>query len=264
MSSCSTVDIPATTGNVTTESFSSTIVGDEYLLRIRLPPNYDTSVELSYPLVLQLDPTFAGLQQFDITTGLISAHAGDGSWRDAIVVGVDYPDDPGLRNRDYIPPDEPDPQYAGDGADHFYDMLARELLPKLAADYRIDPGHRYLLGHSNGGVFVWYAALRHDPALGPPLFSGAVAADNGYDEALFTYERWHAQRSSDLPMTIYATRAIYNGAGQKVTFDALLKRLADRKYPSLRLEPDELETDHGGAILPSYAAGLELLLGGQS
>ena len=134
------------------------------------------------------------------------------------MVGVDYPRDDSLRERDYGLPDPPRPAFDGEGADRFYRMLTEELLPQLSEDHPIDADRRFILGHSNGGIFVWYALLRHDPATGAPLFRGGVAADNGYPEPLFTYERWHHERSSDLPVSLTATRAVYNGGLQKVTF----------------------------------------------
>lgn len=256
--SCAEAPPPAT-GELVEERFDSAIVDDSYLLRIRLPPDYDP--ESAYPLVVQLDPTFVGLQQYAITVGLISDYGGQGLWDEAIVVGVDY-DDPSLRERDYLPPEPPDPEFLGEGADRFYRVLAEELVPSIEADYAIDPERRYLLGHSNGGVFAWYAALRHDPIEPAPLFAGIVAADNGYPEALFTYERWHDERAEDLPLTIFATRATFNGAVQKVAFDGMIERLRGRGYPRLTLETNVLETDHGGAVWPSYERGLELFLGG--
>jgi hypothetical protein len=112
-------------------------------------------------------------------------------------------------------------------------------------------------------VFAWYAAFRHVPSE-PPLFSGIVAADCGYDEALFTLERWHAERSESLPIVLYASRAVFNGAGQQVAFRAMIDRLRGRGFSGLTLVEEELETDHGGAVAPSFEAGLALVLGGAS
>jgi pimeloyl-ACP methyl ester carboxylesterase len=252
----------AATGELSVETFESDEIGDAYRLRIRVPPGYDESSGDDYPLIIQLDPTFAGLQQYDITVGLVSQHAKRGEWPEAIVVGVDY-GDPTKRERDYALPDPPDPDFEGDGADRFYAMLERELLPHLEDTYSIEPARRYLLGHSNGGIFAWYAAFRHDPMIGPPLFAGLIAADNSYDEALFTYERWHHERADDFPMSIRASRAAFNGAIQKVTFDAMIERVRSRDDASLELDTEVLETDHAGAVWPSYEHGLEFLLGGE-
>ncbi len=244
---------------MSTQTFHSNLFDDDYVLRIRLPPDYDPSTQATYPLVVQLDPTFAGLQQYETTVGLISHHAAAGRWREAIVVGVDYPE-PSTRNRDYLPPDPPDPEFSGAGADLFYRVLRDELLPYVELEYRVDPMARNLLGHSNGGIFAWYSTFRHDPDEGP-LFTGVVAADNGYAQSLFTYERWHAERSTSLPVRLYATYAIYTGAVQAITFDAMVERLDARELEGFVLETDALETDHGGAVAPSYERGLQLLLG---
>ena len=70
------------------------------------PISYDPAG--AYPLIVQLDPTFAGLREYEHTVGLVSRRAADGRWPEAIVLGVDYPD-PWTRHRDYTPTDDPDP-----------------------------------------------------------------------------------------------------------------------------------------------------------
>lgn len=258
---CEAEPLPAT-GTLSHETFHSDIVADDYVLRVRLPPDYDAQPELAYPLVIQLDPTFAGLEQYAISVGLISQHAAAGEWPEAIVVGVDYPD-PGTRERDHVPEDPADPDYAGEGADRFHRVLRDEILPYLESRWRIDPGRRILVGHSNGAVFAWYEAFRHAPP-SPPLFAGIVAADAGLDEVLFVHEQWHAERSDSLPIRLYVARAVYNGALQQVVYDAMLERLEQRDYLGLALAHDTFETDHGGVVAPAFEAGLaHVLAGGQ-
>lgn len=250
----------AATGTLSTQPLSSEAVGDDYLLRVRLPPGYDDDPSARYPLVVQLDPTFVGLEQYDITVGLVSQRAAEGRWAEAIVVGVDYPA-ASMRQRDYLPPDPLDPQFDGDGADRFYRALRDEIIPAVEDQYRIEPTERTLVGHSNGGIFAWYAAFRHDPAQGA-LFSGVVALDNIYGQELFTLERWHAERSpQSLPVRMFAGRAVYNGAVQQVTFDAMLDRLDERGFPDFEIESDVFETDHGGIVAPGYEQGLDFILG---
>lgn len=252
---------PPTTGAVSAETFRSALLEDDYVLRLRLPPGYEDDPARRYPLVVQLDPTYAGLQEFATTAGLISQNAapGVGRWPEAIVLGVDYPD-PFTRERDYRLPNPPVPDYGGAGADLFYRALREEILPHIEARLRVDAQRRVLVGHSNGAVFTWYAALRHAPPL-PTLFTGFVAADCGYDEVLFSYERLHAERTTSLPLRIYASRAAYNGAIQEITFSAFLQRLRGRAYPDLSLVSEVLETDHGGAIRPSFEHGLDHTFG---
>lgn len=259
LAGCDPSPLPAT-GTQSVTTFRSDVVADDYLLRVRLPPGYDAEPTRAYPLVVQLDPTFVGLKQYATTVGLLSQRAAAGEWPEAIVVGIDYPD-PYKRERDYVPPDPPDPTFARDGADRFHRVLDEEILPHLDATYRLEPGRRILVGHSNGAVFAWYETFRHTPDL-PPLFSGVIAADAGLDESLFSYERWHAERSTSLPLHLYATRAVYNGASQQIVFRAMVQRLGARGFAGLTFEHEELETDHGGAIAPSFEHGLAAILGG--
>jgi hypothetical protein len=242
------------TGTTTTSTFTSAIVEDDYVLRLRLPPNHDP--DTPYPLIVQLDPTFVGLKQFDHTVGFVSQRAADGDWPEAIVLGVDYPD-PYTRSRDYTPDDTPDPAFNDAGADTFYRVLRDELLPHVEADLAVS--RRLIVGHSNGGVFATYAALRYDPAT-PPLFSGFVAADFGLDTSMFTYQQWLFDRADDLPIRWYASRAVFNGATQQITHDAFFERLRDAALPGLALQTEVLEADHGGAVAPSFDAGLAFTL----
>ena len=247
------------TGTISEETFYSASVDDDYVLRLRTPPGFESGSDV--PLVVQLDPTFVGLRQFDHTVGFVSQRAAEGAWPDAVVLGVDYPD-PFTRDRDYLPPDPPAETFDGDGADLFFRALREEIVPYVEASLELSPRTRVIVGHSNGGVFATYAALRFDPADGA-AFDGVVSADFGVGTELFTYEQWLADRADDLPLRWYASRAVYNGATQQITHEALFERLRGREYPSLALETAVLETDHGGAVAPSFEQGLDFVFGGE-
>jgi len=253
---CGDTPLP-TTGTVSTEFVDSQLLGQTLELTIRTPPDFDPA--LTYPLVFQLDAHFPG-DQFDITAGFVSDYAAAGAWPEAIVVGLDFQGGKPGRFDYFSPPVPADPQFdSGEAADLFYRVMAEELLPHVESKLPIDPEQRILMGHSLGAVFAWYTAFRHTPPE-RPLFAAIVAADGGIVEELLAMERWHAERADDLPMTIYATRATANGAGLAIAFGALIDRLSARGYPSLVLETGVLETDHGGALWPSYETGLTLAL----
>ncbi len=258
---CAAPETLPATGRVFTESFAAVGIDDTYLLRIRLPPGVDAEDAGAYPLVVQLDPTFVGLAQFDTTVGLVSTHAADGDWPEAVVVGLDYADPYAGRERDYRLPDPLVPTFDGDGADRFFAVLRDELIPHLQATLPVDANRSTLVGHSNGAVFAWYAALRHEED-GPPLFSGYVAADGGIGQELFTLERWHSERATTWPVRLYASHALYNGASQAVAFNGLVERVEARGFADLSLRTEALDTDHGGAVAPSFENGLDFVLGG--
>ena len=73
-------------------------------------------------------------------------------------------------------------------------------------------------------------------------------------------ERWHAERATDLPVRMYASHALYNGAGQDITFNGLVDRLEGRGFGSFALRTERLDTDHGGAVAPSFENGLDFVL----
>src|SRR5262249_47529265 len=154
-----------------------------------------------------------------------------------------------------------DPAFAGEGTDRFYRVLEEEILPHIEGRLRVDPARRTLVGHSSGGVMAWYTAFRHAPPASP-LFSGIVAADCGFDEAHFTYQRWAAERSPSLPIRLYSSRASFNGALQGFLFDTMHARVGSRHYEALELTAEVLQTDHGGAVYPSFEHGLDLILEG--
>lgn len=253
-------DFPATTGTVTEETLHSQLVSDDYILRVRLPPGYEADPSKKYPLIVQLDPTFVGLHEFDITTGLVSQYAAMGRWPEAIVVGPDYPD-PNTRLRDYVLPKPLSPSFSGQNVDLFYRVLKEEILPHVEGKYRIDAAQRILIGHSAGATAVYYSTFRHAPPLSP-LFSGAIAADDGIEEGFFTIERWHYERTNTLPMKLYATRAYWNGAVQQIPYRAFVDRIRSRNYQGLSFAEETLDTDHGGAIRPSFEHGLDFIFGG--
>lgn len=251
---------PPVTGTRFDERLRSEVVDADYVLRVRLPPGYDDAPQQRYPLVLQLDPTFAGLEQLEVTAGYVSEYERTGEGPEAIVVGIDY-DDPNDRFRDYTLDEGLDPAYDGEGADRFYRALRDEIVPHLDQTLRTRPEARFLVGHSMGGLFALYAAFRHDPAE-PPLLAGVIANDPSYSQDLMTYETRHAERSDGLPMRIYRAIALYNGPLQVLAHDWMTARLDERGYEGLVSEAEEFETDHGGAVEPGYAAGLRFVLEG--
>lgn len=211
-------------------------------------------------MVYQLDPTFVGLRQMEITTSVLSEREALGAAPASIVVGVDYPD-PFTRFRDYDPPKVFDPAYGGGGADRFYRVLRDEIVPHVDATLRTQGGARFLVGHSMGGRFALYATFRHAPPA-PPLFAGVIAADPSYSEDLLTYERWHAARSTSLPLRLYRAVAVDNGPAHAIAHGFLNDRLASRNYEGLISAEEVFQTDHGGVIRPAYESGLRFILGG--
>lgn len=259
---------PPLTGRVETQTVTSALVTSDsgapaqYTILVRLPPGYDTAPTSRYPVIYQLDAIF--LDEFQIAAGIASELAEKGAIPEAIVVGIGHP--PGgstpERDRDFTLPGEVSTPGNAGHADRFLAFLGSELLPKIDQQYRTDPARgRTLSGHSSGGAFALYSFLSYKPDE-PALFEHTIAADFGYDSSLFTLESELAARSSARPGSLFFTHAIFNGAGQKVTFDAMVQRVTSRNYAGLRIGAAELDTDHLGAIAKSIEPGLAFGLGG--
>lgn len=133
-----------------------------------------------YPVLYLLDgnslyPLAANLLQ------LAEHRTNPGGLVPGIVVGIGYPGDAPLdmvaRADDYTPP-APDLSATGDmsgnrqgGADRFLDFIEKELKPRLAADFNIDPARQTLFGHSYGGLFALHTLFTR-----PASFQRYVAA----------------------------------------------------------------------------------------
>lgn len=254
------VELPATTGTERTERLVSAVLDDTLLLRIRLPPGHGDDPDRRYPVVVQLDPTFGGLQEMAITTGLLSEGEAAGTLPETVVVGIDYAD-ANQRFRDLQPPEEVDGAYASTGVDAFYAALEQEVIPHVDATLPVDPERRVLVGHSLGGMFGLYAAFRHAPPA-PPLFAGIVSNDPFTPAALLAWEDLHAARSDSLPLRLYRANAAENGPLQQIAVDWVTARLEDRDYAGLVMQTETFPTDHGGILVPGTAAGLDFVLGG--
>jgi predicted alpha/beta superfamily hydrolase len=104
----------------------------------------------------------------------------------AVVVALDYEggyaDTMRLRERDFTPWKFGTGPAEGGGADRYLDFFERELIPRVEAAYRVDPGDRTLAGHSYGGLFSLYAFARR-----PGLFNRYLAASPSVDRRLLDY-----------------------------------------------------------------------------
>ena len=133
-----------------------------------------------YPVLYLLDgnatyPVAATLLQ------LAEHRTNPGGLVPGIVVGIGYPGDAPIdlraRTEDYTPP-APDLSATGDlsgnpqgGADRFLDFIEKELKPRIAASFPIDPARQTIFGHSYGGLLVLHTLFTR-----PSAFQRYVAA----------------------------------------------------------------------------------------
>ena len=187
----------------------------------------------------------------------------------AIVVGIGHPGDavyhPAERQRDYTPP-----------GDVLLDFIEREVRPRVAAAFPVDPGRQTLSGHSFGGLFVLNTLFTR-----PGMFTRYAAASPSiwWDDArlmstatAFIGARATAPRgySADLRLqagsleTAAAATTSERAAvqQQRRVFDRtrdLARQLGALQWPELRVGFTEVAgADHGAAMAPALIDALAL------
>jgi len=258
---------PEVRGTRQTHRLPSEIVGDDYEIFVRLPPDYDPTRVDAYSLVFQLDASLPLLDEFDVTSGFASEYEAEGEIAPTIVVGVGYPDPPGPhggRLRDYSPPERNGAALEGatGGADLFYAFLREELTPWVEQTYPgiAGPQRRALFGHSLGGLFVMYALALHDPIA--PWVGGFTAASPAlfYDSgSIYTF---FAERRVERDVRLLMTVGTLEGPEMLVYFDDFARRFTTSELGGADVHLERYEEDHVGTVSPSFSDGLTTLFSG--
>jgi len=139
----------------------SKILNEERVVRVAVPSGYEQS-QVKYPLLIVLDAEF----EFDDIERVVDFLARNGEIPPCVVAGIENTN----RERDMTPQGMRIPGIEA-GGDRFLDFIDRELLPRLAADWRIT-NLRVMIGHSHGGLIAGYAIADR-----PTLLSAAVVLD---------------------------------------------------------------------------------------
>lgn len=224
----------------------SSIVGQEYLVKIRLPEDYANTTTL-YPVLYLLDGDHAFAMATDIVQYLIyGAHIPD-----LIIASPAYDSKKlaheggkNMRNRDLdpFPADYPDMQTGGV---RYLQFFEQELIPFVEANYRTQPQDRTLWGYSSGGVFALYTLFEK-----PNLFQRYIVVD-GFQDEILDMEQGYAANHSDLPIRLFLS-APPNETGSKKLMEILNKR----PYTGFRSEFAELND------IGHFAIGAEGLIKG--
>src|SRR5690554_4727988 len=154
----------------------SRTTGRTHHVYVRLPEDYGSSGETTYPVVYLLD----GDSLFPLLAPTHLFLGYDEKLPEAIIVGIAYGSfDPAINKRhvDFTAQGEDTAADQG-GAAHFHAFLREQLLPEVEGRYRADPAQRVLVGQSRAGYFVLWSALRD-----PDLFRGRIASNPSFDPA---------------------------------------------------------------------------------
>lgn len=229
----------------------STVLGEDRPIIVRVPADYD-SVGGHYPVVVVLDAE--GL----FVPAAASADVLPWAFRGPETILVGVPNTQRVRDMttrwtshvtaggaSWMIPN------AG-GAANFLRFLEFELIPEIDRRYRTTP-FRVLVGQSLSALFALHAAYG-----APSLFRVIVAASppafwNG-DEVIDSLARTIALPGGP---RLFVTRAEKEFDDTPRAFEKLDELLRLRAAPNLRWEMKIERGDHGTAMLPALADGLE-------
>jgi hypothetical protein len=239
---------PVSIANSQLRSLRSSIVGQEYLIKIRLPETYAESTAV-YPVLYLLDGDHAFAMATDIVQYLIYG----GHIPDLLIISPAYgskstPPYGGtnMRDRDLAPFLIPGSDIAP-GAAQFLQFFHHELIPYVESNYRIDATDRTLWGYSAGGDFVLYALFQT-----PALFQRYIVVD-AFEAEVFELEESYATQYTNLAAKLFVGARLSQRASDLAKFLDILQR---RKYPNLNVEYAQLND------ISHFAVGAEGLTKG--
>ena len=234
--------------SVEKEEFHSNIIDDEFELFYLLPKDYSSSS--TYPVIVFLDGNWYYEFFRDEVDKLIESN----QIPPAIVVGVGYPKDGGYKElcphcvdeeddiliprfRDYTYPTVETWTIPTGEGDKYAAFLNEELVPKIENEYAIDTNRIYLMGHSLGGLSMFYNMFEYPnpkfdgfAALSPSIYWG-----EGYS---FSLEENYSQNHSDFDTKLYIAYGTAESGSLAVHTDEMIKRIENRNYPSLQLKTE--------------------------
>jgi hypothetical protein len=142
--------------------------------------------------------------------------------------------------------------FEGEGhSERFLNMIETQVFPLMESEYRADPGQRYLVGSSAGGLFALYAMLSK-----PQLFQGYVA-DSPSIMNLWGTERAFAASGRTVDGRVFITSAGNEWTEYRKWIEMFYQRMKLHGIVKGGLEYRETpDTRHMAGLPESYMRGL--------
>jgi uncharacterized protein len=241
-----------------TEQFtiaSKYVPGENYLIRVSLPVNYD-SYNYSFPVLYVLD----GDKSFGMTKDIADWLIWFGEIRDIIVVGISYGQGTDAwwekRERDYTHCQDTNltkvtAKNTG-GADSFLKFVKNELIPVIDKKYKALHDSNALMGISYGGMLTSYVLFSQ-----PEMFNGYIIIGPTLiwkNENIIKMETSYSTNHKALNKKVYiAYGSLDNKSWVIDPTREFISRIQLHNYEGLKFVPEVLE---GETHISSYGAAL--------
>ena len=241
----------STTGTVSRLTLKSTVLGEDRIVLVRTPAEYETN-KTSYPVLYMTD----GDAHIGHTASTIDFLTRNGRTSELIVVGVTNTD----RTRDLTPVKSTNKNAAGNlqfptsgGADNFLKFIETELIPQIEKQYRVQP-YRILAGHSLGGLFTIHSMITK-----PGFFNSYVAVSPSlqweHGETLKRAEEF-LKNQKEMKATLFVSLGNETGAIEE-SFNSFRDLLSKTSIKGFEWQAEHMtDEDHGSVVLRSHYYGL--------
>jgi len=228
-----------------------------YPIYVQLPPNYTKQTASQFPLVLLTDANYS----FPLTSGALRFPMNAGAMQQAILVAVGYAQgDQGQQSRirDFTPWVNADWAADTGGANAHVRFIGEQLLPYLAAKFRVHGTERTFVGNSLGGLLGAYILAQQ-----PDLFDNYILGSPSFwyhDRAIFDIDLEPSTKAKRVFITLGANE---NGGEHTMVDDArrwyekLLTDTRSNVQAKFNLVPG---ADHATAFPGGVTAGLAWVL----
>lgn len=216
-----------------THHFESSIVNDEFVLNVSLPPSYANSDD-TYPILVILD----GDKSYGMARDIVDWLSWSQEIPQLIVVGIGYGGSMQewwqKRSRDFTPTKDQSKIWGewplAGGANAFQAFISKELIPYLDKKYRTKDD-RLLAGLSFGGLFCSYTLFTKPEMVNRYIIvSPALAWDN---KVIWKLEKEYFSSTQELDADVYTA---VGGKDERIIikpWESFNELISNRKYKGL-------------------------------
>jgi len=218
-----------------------------YIIHITLPPDYD--INKSYPMYMMTDGIWRLSDHAELRPLMVN-----GEIEDIIMVSIGYNYEINAEKT------ETRLVELARKSDLFLNFITDNLAPYLGELYNIDNKRSALMGHSLGGLFVYYAVFNHDKYKNEPFNYYVIASPSLYmtdNQSNWKYgdiEKDYYKRNRKLEKEIYLTAGDKEYGNILPNVNNFFQR--SKKYKIKTLDYEVFDGTHSSYVKPMLRKSL--------